>query len=100
MPSLVAFLRDLARYARRDALPTGLLVAVGAVVDSVGLVLLIPLLGVVAPSTPDAAARCNAPRTAFFGVIGAQTPLERLAALLAVYGALMVLRAVVTTSAT
>ena len=97
VPSLVAFLRDLGRYARRDALPTGLLVAVGAVVDSVGLVLLIPLLGVVAPSTrtPHALQRAA---DAFCGVIGAQTALERLAALLAVYGALMVLRAVVTTS--
>jgi ATP-binding cassette subfamily C protein len=97
VPSLVAFLRDLGRYAQRDALPTGLLVAVGAVVDSVGLVLLIPLLGVVAPSTqtPHALQRAA---DGFFGVIGAQTPLERLVGLLAVYGALMVLRAVVTTS--
>jgi ATP-binding cassette, subfamily C, bacterial len=97
VPSLVAFLRDLGRYARRDALLTGLLVAVGAVVDSFGLVLLIPLLGVVAPSTRTPHALQHA-ADAFFGVIGAQTPLERLIALLAVYGALMVTRAVVTTT--
>jgi ATP-binding cassette, subfamily C, bacterial len=97
VPSLAAFVRDLGRYARRDALLTGLLVAVGAVVDSVGLVLLIPLLGVVAPSTRTPHALQHA-ADAFFGVIGAQKPLERLAALLAVYGALMVTRAVVTTT--
>jgi ATP-binding cassette, subfamily C, bacterial len=97
VPSLLAFLRDLGRYARRDALLTGLLVAVGAVVDSVGLVLLIPLLGVVAPPTRTPHALQHA-ADVFFGVIGAQTPLERLAALLAVYGALMVTRAVVTTT--
>ena len=95
-PSLARFLGDLVRYARGDALGAGVLVAVGAVVDSLGLVLLIPLLGVVAPSTqtPNALRRAA---EQFFGLVGAHSPLERLAALLAVYGALMVFRAVVTT---
>src|SRR5581483_10957332 len=50
LPSLAGFLGDLTRYAGRDAVSAGVLVAVGALVDSFGLVLLIPLLGVVAPS--------------------------------------------------
>lgn len=95
-PSLVRFLGQLTRYAGADGLVAGALVAVGAVVDSVGLVLLIPLLGVLAPSTqtPHALRRVA---EQFFEFIGAHSPLERLAALLAVYGALMVFRAVVTT---
>ena len=96
VPSLARFLADLNGYARGEALTAGVLVAVGAVVDSVGVVLLIPLLGVVAPSTQTPSAlRRIAER--FFGAIGAHSPLEQLAALLAIYGVLMVFRAVVTT---
>ena len=94
--SLTGFVGDLVRYARRDALWAAVLIAVGAVVDSLGLVLLIPLLGVVAPSTRTPGALRRAAE-AFFGPIGAQTPFERLAALLAVYAVLMAFRAVVTT---
>lgn len=95
LSSLAAFLVDLARYARgRGALLAALLVAAGALLDSLGLVLLIPLLGVVAPSTQTPKALRRAAEV-FFSLIGASTPLERLAALLAVFGALMVLRSVV-----
>ena len=96
LPSLTGFLGDLTRYAGRDAIGAGVLVAVGALVDSVGVVLLIPLLGVVAPSTQTPSALRRA-ADQFFNVVGAHSPLERLGALLAVYGVLMVFRAVVTT---
>jgi len=97
LTSLVSFLADLARYARgRGALLAAFLVGAGALLDSFGLVLLIPLLGIVAPSaqTPRALRRAA---EVFFAAIGATTPLERLASLLAVFGALMVLRSVVAT---
>jgi ATP-binding cassette subfamily C protein len=96
LPSLGRFMGDLNRYARRESLVAGALVAVGALVESLGLVLLIPLLGVVAPSTqtPRALRRIA---EQFFGLIGAHSPFERLAALLAIYAVLMVFRAVVTT---
>lgn len=97
LTSLVSFLADLARYARgRGALLTGFLVGAGALLDGFGVVLLIPLLGVVAPSaqTPRALRRAA---EAFFALIGASTPVEQLASLLAVFGALMVLRSVVAT---
>jgi ATP-binding cassette, subfamily C, bacterial len=95
--SLVSFLADLARYARgRGALLTALLVGAGAVLDGFGLVLLIPLLGVVAPSTQTPRALRRAAQ-AFFQVIGTSTAFGQLAALLAVFGALMVLRSVVAT---
>jgi ATP-binding cassette subfamily C protein len=95
-PSLRAFLADLARYAGAQAWIAGALVTVGALVDSLGLVLLIPLLGVVAPSTRTPSALHRA-ADVFLGYVGAQSALERLAALLALYGALMVLRAVIVT---
>jgi len=92
-PSLVAFLRDLAAYAGRSAIVTGLLVAIGAVLDSLGLVLLIPLLGVVASTQTPRALRQAA--DVLFSAVGAHGQLERLTALLAVFGALMLLRAAV-----
>ena len=96
LASLTGFLGDLTRYAGREAIGAGVLVTVGALVDSVGVVLLIPLLGVVAPSTQTPSALRRAAEQ-FFGLVGAHSPLERLGALLAVYGVLMVFRAVVTT---
>jgi ATP-binding cassette subfamily C protein len=97
LSSLISFLADLARYARgRGALVTSFLVGAGALLDSFGLVLLIPLLGVVAPSTQTPRALRRAAQ-AFFATLGASTPLEQLASLLAVFGALMVLRSVVAT---
>jgi len=95
--SLAGFLGDLTRYAGRGAaLTAGLLVAAGALVEGLGLVLLIPLLGVMAPTaqTPGALRRAA---EQFFRAVGAHSPLEQLTALLAVYAALMVFRAVVTT---
>ena len=42
-PSLSAFLTDFARYAGGDGVTAALLVAAGAVFESLGLVLLIPI---------------------------------------------------------
>ncbi|HEY1427696.1 MAG TPA: ABC transporter ATP-binding protein, partial [Caulobacteraceae bacterium] len=95
LASLGAFMRDLGAYAGRDGVAAGVLVAVGAVLDSVGLVMIIPLLQVVASTeTPGALRRAT---DALFGIVGARSSLERLAALLAVFGAVMVLRAVIAT---
>ncbi|HVM99013.1 MAG TPA: ABC transporter ATP-binding protein [Caulobacteraceae bacterium] len=94
-PSLTAFLGDFARYAGRQGAVAALLVGAGAVFESVGIVLLVPILGVVAGGKPGGggALRSAAERT--FAAIGAQTPLQRLAVLLAAFGALMLLRAIV-----
>ena len=96
VPSLVAFLRELTAHAGRRALTAGVLVGVGAILDNVGLLMIIPLLGVVAPSIPSSPALRRA-AGALFRMVEARTPLEQLGVLLAVFGALMVLRAVVTT---
>jgi ABC-type multidrug transport system fused ATPase/permease subunit len=94
---LAAFLTDFARYAGRDGVYAGALLGVGAVVDSLGLALLIPVLAVMAPATGGGGGlRRLAER--LFALVGAHSPLAELAALLAVYAALMIVRAVVVVS--
>jgi ATP-binding cassette subfamily C protein len=85
---------DFARYAGRRLFVAGLLVASGAVFESLGLVLLIPILGVVvdAGNSGGAFHRISA---AFFEAVGAQTQFDRLALLLAIFAVLMLVRAVV-----
>ena len=96
MASLAAFTREFVRYARGDLAWTGLLLGVGAAVDSLGLALLVPLLGVLAPtSRAGGLRRLTDP---LFRLAGAETPLARLTVLLAAYGALMLLRALVVTT--
>jgi len=96
VPSLTAFLGDFLRYTGRGVLVAGLLVAAGAVFECLGLVLLIPILGVVVGSGKSAGAfrRLAAP---LFQATGAQSPFARLVLLLAIFGALMLVRAVVVT---
>jgi ABC-type multidrug transport system fused ATPase/permease subunit len=96
LPSLAAFLGDFLRYAGSGAIVAGLLVAAGAVFESLGLVLLIPILGVVVGSGKSAGAfrRIAAP---LFQATAAQSPFARLVLLLAIFGALMLVRAVVVT---
>jgi ATP-binding cassette subfamily C protein len=96
LTSLRAFLADFGRYAGRDAVYAGALLAAGAVVDSLGLALLIPVLGVLAPATPGAAGLHRA-AARLFQLAGAQTPLAQLAVLLGLYGLLMIGRGLVVT---
>ena len=93
-PSLARFLADFARYAGRGGVVAALLVAAGAVFESLGLLLLIPILGMVVSSGKSGGAfhRISA---AFFEAVGAQTQFARLAMLLATFGVLMLVRAVV-----
>jgi ATP-binding cassette subfamily C protein len=92
--SLRGFLADFARYAGRRAIGAGLLVAAGAVFESLGLVLLIPILGVVVDSGKGTGA-FRRTASVLFEATGAQTQFARLALLLAVFGLLMLVRAVV-----
>ena len=94
LASFRAFVADFVRYAGPGMAYAGALLAFGAAVDSLGLALLIPLLGVLAPTTPGvgwlrhAAAR-------LFQLVGAGTPLAQLTVLLGLYAALMIVRGVV-----
>jgi ATP-binding cassette subfamily C protein len=93
LPALAAFLRDIARYAGSRALTTGLLVAAGALLESLGMVLLIPILGVVVDTSKGGVFRRAA--DALFESVHAETAFSRLLALLAVFGALMLARSLV-----
>ncbi len=83
-------------YARKDLALAALLLGAGAVVDSLGLALLIPLLGLLG-ATPRLGGLGRLADPAF-GLVGATTPLGRLTALMAVYGGLMLIRLVVVTT--
>jgi ATP-binding cassette, subfamily C, bacterial len=91
---LRAFLIDFARYARGEGVVAALLVGAGAIFESLGLVLLIPILGVVV----DAGRATGGLRqltAGLFDAVGARSQLARLVLLLAIFAALMLVRAVV-----
>jgi ATP-binding cassette, subfamily C, bacterial len=94
-PSLTVFLTDFARYAGRGGLVAGLLVAVGAVFESLGLVLLVPILAVVVDTGRGGGYRRIAAQ--LFTAVGAQTQFARLLLLLSIFAALMLVRSVVIT---
>lgn len=93
-PLMKAFLRDFARYAGRRGAFATVFVAFGALLEGLGLALLVPLLGIVTASgTPFG--RLERMASALFARAGAETPFGKLAVLLAVFGALMIVRAIV-----
>jgi ATP-binding cassette subfamily C protein len=92
-PALAAFLGAFTRYAGRQGVAAALLVGAAALFESVGLALLVPIVAVVAgPAAGGGWMRARI--DAVFGAVGATTAFERLAVLLAAFGALMLLRAV------
>ena len=93
-PSLATFLTDFARYAGGKGVAAALLVGVGAVFESLGLVLLIPILGVVVESgkATDGFHQVSA---RLFEAVGAHSQFARLLLLLAIFAGLMLVRAVV-----
>jgi ATP-binding cassette subfamily C protein len=93
LASFRAFLTDFARYAGARAVHAGALLALGAAVDSLGLALLIPVLGVLAGTASGGWPHRAAAR--LFQLAGGASPLAQLTVLLALYGALMIARSVV-----
>ena len=88
------FVRDFARFAGRTGVLAVIFVGLGAALEGVGLVLLIPILAVAIKT----GAKDNwALKIAFemFDLLGLHSPLQRLALLLASFAVLMILRAVV-----
>jgi ABC-type multidrug transport system fused ATPase/permease subunit len=94
--SLRRFLRDLGRHSGRRLLLVIVFMGLGALVEGFGLALIVPLLGLVTgssampPGLEAAAAR-------FFAAFGAGTPFSRLAVLMALFAALMVVRGTILT---
>ncbi len=93
-PDLRAFLRDLAGYAGRRGVIAVSLVAAGAVLEGLGLALLVPLLVVVIGSSAPTG-RLERTTTATFDWIGVETPIARLILLLGTFVILVIVRSVV-----
>jgi ATP-binding cassette subfamily C protein len=90
----VVFQRDFAAYASADGARAALLVALGTALDNAGAVFLIPLVAMTTGEGADAG-RVGQAAAALFDVFGAESRLSRLSLLLALFCALMIVRAIV-----
>lgn len=88
------FLRDFAAFAGRKAVTTAVLLLLGALLEGLGLVLLVPLLAIVIGSGLPSGRLARA-AAALFNFFGVETPLGQLALLLAAFGGLIIVRAIV-----
>jgi ABC-type multidrug transport system fused ATPase/permease subunit len=94
--SLTILVRTFARYAGRRGAAAIALMAMGAIFESFGIVLIVPLLGVIIGGAAHHGPMWR-PLTYSMSALGAQTPFAQLAVLLGGFSLLMILRAVVIT---
>ena len=94
------FVAAFAAFAGRRLWTTAALVAIGALVDGLGVVLLIPMLTVLTSTAAPHGSHSAWQRTitTVFDMAGAETQFSRLLLLLSAYAVLMVVRAVVVTT--
>jgi ATP-binding cassette, subfamily C, bacterial len=85
------FLADLARFAGPGGVTTGFWVALGAILDSFGLLLLVPIIGVVIGASSG---KYAAAIEALFRPLGIESRVEKLVILLLCFALLVVLRAI------
>jgi ATP-binding cassette, subfamily C, bacterial len=88
------FVGDFARFAGGDGIWAAALSIVGALFESVGLVLLVPLLSIVTASG-DSQGWIHRTAVHALGLTGAQTRTEQLSVLLGTFAVLIIVRAVV-----
>jgi ATP-binding cassette subfamily C protein len=88
------FVRDFAHYSGRKGVLAAVYVGCGALLEGIGLVLLIPILAVVVDDGRQSG-RLTAAAAHLFAIVGAETRFQRLALLLSIFAALMMVRAVV-----
>jgi ATP-binding cassette subfamily C protein len=88
------FLRDFTAYAGRSGLVTAVLVAFGALLEGLSLILLVPLLGIVIGSG-GAPGHLAGAMARVFGLFQVASPIAQLTLLTALCAVLMTLRAVV-----
>lgn len=88
------FVRDFVRYSGRKGVFAAVCVGCGALLEGIGLVLLIPILAVVVDNGRQSG-RLAAAAAHLFGLVGAETRFQRLALLLSIFAGLMMVRAVV-----
>jgi ATP-binding cassette subfamily C protein len=91
----IEFARDFARFAGRRGVVAAVFVGLGALLEGLGVVLLIPILSVVSDPGGKAGGQLHRLSLKLFALVGAETRFQRLAILLAIFCALMLLRAVV-----
>lgn len=87
------FLRDFLGYAGRKSFAAAAFVAAAALFEGLGLILIVPLLGIVI-GTPHGG-RLDSTAKAAFDALGLQRPFAQLALLLGLFSVLMVIRALV-----
>jgi ATP-binding cassette, subfamily C, bacterial len=92
------FVAAFVKFAGRSLWTTAALVAVGALVDGLGVVLLIPMLTVLAPPLHGGGGAMQRTIASVFRLAGAETQFARLALVLTAYAALMLIRAAVVTT--
>lgn len=92
--SVVALLRDLAAYGGRGGALTAAYVAAGALLEGAGLALIVPLLSLVVAREPPSG-WLERTAAAVFAVLGVDSAVGRLALLIAAFGLVTVLRALV-----
>lgn len=88
------FARDFAAFAGRDGVSAAILVALGAVLEGLSLILLVPLLGIVIGSGLPSG-RLAAAMASLFGFFRVERPVAQLSLVLVIFGALILLRAIV-----
>jgi len=95
--AFLSLVRAITGFAGRTGLYAIVYIAIGAVFESFGLVLIIPLVGVVIGGTGDKVGRFQNIADAAFATIGVTTPFSRLAVILGGFAILMVVRGIVIT---
>lgn len=89
-----ALVRDIAAFAGRGGVVTLGLVAAGAMLEGVGLALIVPLIGIVVTS-PAPSGRLERMAAAVFSALGIETAPGRLALLIAALGLVVAARAAI-----
>jgi len=87
------FLHDFAQFAGRQGIVAAALVAAGALLEGLSLVLIVPLIAIVT-SSGTSFGRLEQAATATFQLFGIESHFGRLALLLAIFGALIIVRAI------
>jgi ATP-binding cassette subfamily C protein len=97
--ALLSLTRDIARFAGRSGVFAIAYIGLGALFESFGVVLIIPLVGVVIGTANEKAGggRFQQIANAAFSGVGVTTPFGRLAVLLGGFAVLMIVRGIVVT---
>lgn len=94
VPLVRIFLRDFVHFAGRKGISAAVFVALGALLEGLSLALIVPLLGIVtAAGTPFG--RLESAAASAFDLFRIESSFGKLALLLVLFGALMIVRAIV-----